>query len=1160
MLVLHCSFCVQSQPNASFVVKSQLCLSENLQLQNTSANASAYAWDFCPRDIYSFQSSNILATLNGLSSGTDYALVSDDSNWYAFVTSYDLNKLYRLDFGADLSSTPAVIDLGNLNNQIVEPYAIDVVEFNGQWYGFVGSLKNMQGIVRLDFGSMLTTTPAATNIGSLGYSTNFVDLEVVVQDGEAILAGVANGVVNSGDASFITANFGNAITSQPPANNVKALTILAGSNTLRGFDLLEINGSWRGLFTSTTGSRLISVDFGSDIQSATAGFQTHNFSGVSLPFDVQLWQEGKHYYAVICNLSAGISLIEFNDFQSAPLVLDNTGLPNVFSAATVRRDGKTFLFAASLDNKVRRIVFETECDAAPAYSDEENPVVRFGNAGVHSIELRSSDGNSHAVFAAETLVKNEPAPELAIDNVWSVCASTPISFKGISNESNLQLAWEFGDGTSSGEVEPSHSFEQPGSYTVSLSAINNQGCGNLARKSITLYNPPIAAFEEKLAVVCTGAPVAFNNQTVGNYGSLIEYAWYVNSELKTHDIDANLTFPAPGVYEVKLKAMIPGCSSEKTQILSNVMTGPQVNFLTEGFCDNEPHNSKNESVGDVASFVWRIDGAVVSDQTNFSRLLDAGTHTVQLQAIGVNGCDNSLSKSVDIYPAPSVSFKSLINTLCQGSEIPFQDQTITPAGSELAYWHWDFGDSGMSEYRHPRYTFAAPGEYLVSLSVKTNRGCKSTTIKPIKIWKQPSAEFTYSGICIGMPVEFAANEISVKSWKWVIGEKTYSVPTPSHFFRNPGNISASLSIISNEGCENRYERIIQVPIPADPTFSVFGNCVNNDATLTDHSESDDTLVSWKWTIDNNTLNGKEIKYNWQSTGDKNVRLEVTTASGCSYVGEETVTIVPAPQARFTPSQRIGVPNSNILFVNQSQSAEIFEWDFQDGTISNDVSPQHSFENNGDFTVKLTALNEQGCESVIGETISISHPKPDVNLKAINTTKNPDGLVKTTITIQNDGNTVLENVPVDIEISGGLILNEVIPGPFLPLSRLNFTLSSSVKNVSDLEFICAEAYVAGDVNLSENRICIDLQKDFRLLPVYPNPAGQYLNVEWIGQESEPVKISLLNSLGTKAFELDALSDNGFSRMVVEISQLQKGVYLLIIQSKTQKSSQHILVGD
>lgn len=84
------------------------------------------------------------------------------------------------------------------------------------------------------------------------------------------------------------------------------------------------------------------------------------------------------------------------------------------------------------------------------------------------------------------------------------------------------------------------------------------------------------------------------------------------------------------------------------------------------------------------------------------------------------------------------------------------------------------------------------------------------------------------------------------------------------------------------------------------------------------------------------------------------------ASGSKPFAEFTFIVGKAPQ------------ESVVSFTNYSQDAKTFTWDFGDGTTSTESNPKHFYQNAGSYTVKLTAINSVGTET-IEKTVVVSAP-------------------------------------------------------------------------------------------------------------------------------------------------------------------------------------------
>jgi hypothetical protein len=178
--------------------------------------------------------------------------------------------------------------------------------------------------------------------------------------------------------------------------------------------------------------------------------------------------------------------------------------------------------------------------------------------------------------------------------------------------------------------------------------------------------------------------------------------------------------------------------------------------------------------------------------------------------------------------------------------------------------------------------------------------------------------------------------------------------------------------------------------------------------------------------------------------------------------------------------------------------------------------------------------------------------------AITTTKNPDKTLKVVITLENQGNTILNNLPVDIDVSGTIDLREMVKGPVMPHARFNLTLGYALKVDDRITFLCAEAMLAEDRVPVSNRNCIQFNDEVVIRPGYPNPVQQHLTVEWIATTEQHVTVSLFNSLGNKMWSHDFMSQKGLNQKIFDVESLQTGVYMLILEAGNVKTRQRLLL--
>ena len=144
----------------------------------------------------------------------DFQIIQENGNYYGFTMNVFSNTITRFDFGNDFINAPKGTNLGNIGN-LDYPDGFTFIKNNNNWYAFAAN-SNSSVITRLDFGSSVTNTPTAIAIGNPG--------NLLGKPRDITFLFTCNGifgyVLNSTDDRVIKLNFGSDITSIPTATDL----------------------------------------------------------------------------------------------------------------------------------------------------------------------------------------------------------------------------------------------------------------------------------------------------------------------------------------------------------------------------------------------------------------------------------------------------------------------------------------------------------------------------------------------------------------------------------------------------------------------------------------------------------------------------------------------------------------------------------------------------------------------------------------------------------------------------------------------------------------------------------------------------------------------------------------------------------------------------
>lgn len=130
-------------------------------------------------------------------------------------------------------------------------------------------------------------------------------------------------------------------------------------------------------------------------------------------------------------------------------------------------------------------------------SSIEIPVINFNQAGEYRIILTSGNCSSDPTTITVPPIANIPIAGFYTEPTFNVKFSVPapVNFTNTSKYGDY-FEWSFGDGTSSSESNPIHTYLIDGTFKITLTAFSNNGCSNsitqgdlIIRKEASIFTP-----------------------------------------------------------------------------------------------------------------------------------------------------------------------------------------------------------------------------------------------------------------------------------------------------------------------------------------------------------------------------------------------------------------------------------------------------------------------------------------------------------------------------------------------------------------------------------------------------------------------------------------------------------------------------------------------
>lgn len=232
--------------------------------------------------------------------------------------------------------------------------------------------------------------------------------------------------------------------------------------------------------------------------------------------------------------------------------------------------------------------------------------------------------------------------------------------------------------------------------------------------------------------------------------------------------------------------------------------------------------------------------------------------------------------------------------------------------------------------------------------------------------------------CAPFTVNFDNTSVGAVDYLWIFGDGDSSTDfEPSHVFVDVGIYTVLLIASDTNSCnlaDTSYLTIIAGldSIIAAFDYEEFTNCDTLWASFSNLSQTLGATTQSFWDMGDGTLliDPGDFTHVYTTPGTYTVTLIIRDSLSCNQA--DTTTILLTYATSF--SSGFSVDYFNCLpvtanFTNDYPDAELYEWDFGDGTTASGLNPIHTYTTGGNYTVTLTTTN-CGASETISEVIDV----------------------------------------------------------------------------------------------------------------------------------------------------------------------------------------------
>ncbi|PSR01071.1 MAG: hypothetical protein BRD50_09275 [Bacteroidetes bacterium SW_11_45_7] len=305
-------------------------------------------------------------------------------------------------------------------------------------------------------------------------------------------------------------------------------------------------------------------------------------------------------------------------------------------------------------------------------STAESPSENYTSVGSYDVSLTVQDtfGCKDSMTKTDFVTIEELDAGFSV-NKFDVCAPGTVQFTDITSPTPDQWTWDFGDGNTSTQQNPSHTYDSTGSYTVTLIAENSTGCSDTLTKQnyITVKSPPNADFTANQTDACS---VPFTVQFTDQSANAVDWTWTFGDGDTSSTQNPSHTYTQPGQYTVSLTITNnEGCEDTYMETGYITIVEPEAGFDADKKkgCVSLPVNFTDQSTSNqaITNWTWEFgDGSTSTSQNPSHTYSSEGKYDVSLTIQNAAGCRDTLTETayIEAGDTPTVDFTANPTTAC----------------------------------------------------------------------------------------------------------------------------------------------------------------------------------------------------------------------------------------------------------------------------------------------------------------------------------------------------------------------------------------------------------------------------------------------------------------------------------------------------------------
>jgi PKD repeat protein len=882
----------------------------------------------------------IIYNENLLNNPIDIVIVEDGNSKIAFIPNFGNGTVVRLDFGSSFNSQPASIIANAINHGFGGHGGISIIkDSNNSWYGVVSTSAG--SLVRFFFEdgiddltpiiSVITGVPASTSLFGLSIAFESNKYYVFVQSSTKLLrlnlgSTVADNVIAAtdlGNFGLFTNVWGFSmhkvksdwltLSCENSSANIYSIVFPESCFTNISFSeeqspvlTSEIEGTFLisltiynsdGDFSTVSKEVIFENKISPDINFESENFcSNHNviFSSQNLSDDIFIynWSFGDLNTSNLANpiyqfTNAGEYTVNLevqasngcNNFTEKTIKIYNPPSASFTLPTGLICTNNEFTFTNNtVDNFDDNLSFQWLLDDVPVSTDEDL-LLTFTSGGDKELTLQASiPGCSSESVQIVTGVGEGPTVDFTL---LGNCLNESTLLTNNSQGAIAGYSWDFGDGQTSTDLNPTVNYAAAGNYTVELETLGSNGC--ISKKSLPhqIFSVPQPNFNIDLPPFsCNGTPTQFNDLTPTLIDSNLDtWQWNFADQNASASIQhPQYTYALSGDYDVSLTVTSDqGCVATTNKIIT-ISQSPQPVIINTPACVETAVVLQDGAATSASAWQWQVGNNFYFTESPSHVFATPGDYEISLTLTASNGCVGTTTKQVAVPLPLTVNFESAFN--CANTATQFT-AVVNDVADPVTNYSWFSGDVTRNGAT-VNYLYNTPGTEEVQLIATTQNGCEYTITKAITILPAPVADFSFTPGSGAPPlaVTFTNQSVNANSFLWEfndVANTTSTLESPAFTFTDFGEYAIDLTATNAAGCESTVSKLIAVALPrvnvtldnfriipnTDGSFLLLTNILNNGNVLVQNPKIEirlDNAASLQEVLNTNIVAGSSVDY------------------------------------------------------------------------------------------------------------------------------------------------------------------------------------------------------------------------------------------------------------------------------------------------------------